>query len=132
MTKPFDYVTSVTYNKKNMMRDTENDAMAEKDYPVFIVNKALSYFADTVLQANEVNMNYHLDSRPQYEFLLNSIRRRKRFAKWVKNNPDNELDAICEVFTCSPTIAKQYHDLLSKEEIASILKSVEKGGRTKK
>jgi hypothetical protein len=52
---PFDYVNSITISKKNMMRDTENDTLAEKDYNPWIVNKALSYFKDTALIANEIN-----------------------------------------------------------------------------
>jgi len=131
MSSPFDYVTSVSYTKKNMMRDSENDGQAEKDYSAFMVNKALSYFADTVLHANEMNMNYHLNNRAQYEFFLNSIRRKKRWAKWTKPEKSDIIDAICVVYKCSPKVGNQYSSLMTPEEKAFIMKLNDKGGSVK-
>lgn len=127
----FDFVNSINTSKVNMMRDTENDAMAEKDYVPFLTNKSLSYFADSVLHANEMNLNHHLDNRPQYEFLLNSVRRRKRMSKWAKPVPSEIVDAICEVYECNKQVAEQYHSLLTADQIASVMQMVEKGGRKK-
>ena len=61
MASPFDYVTSITQTKKNMMRDSENDALAEKGYEPWLVNNALSYHVDTILHVNIMKMNYELD-----------------------------------------------------------------------
>ncbi len=82
--KPFDYVNSINFTKKNLMKNTANDELAEKDYVPFLTNKSLSYFTDTLLYANEMNRYHFLDKRLQYEFYLNSIRKKKRFAKWAK------------------------------------------------
>ena len=65
--KPFDYVNSVTDNKKNMMVGTENDELAEKSYNPFLSNKSLSYYMDTILYANEINQYSMLDNKLQYE-----------------------------------------------------------------
>jgi hypothetical protein len=64
MTSPFDYVNSITTTKSNMMRDSENDVLSEKSYEPWIVNKALSYFPDTILHSNLMNQYHHLDKRP--------------------------------------------------------------------
>lgn len=130
MTKPFDYVNSINLSKKNMMRDSENDALAEKDYNAWIVNTALSYFPDTILHANLVNMHPSLDNRPQYEFLLNSIRPKKRFAKWVKADNDSDIDAVSEYYKCSKSVAKEYLRLLSDENLQYIKHKCSKGGTT--
>ena len=81
--KPFDFINSINFTKKNLMRNTDNDELAEKGYVPFITNKTLSYFTDTLLYSNEMNSLHHLDNKLQYEFFLNSIRKKKRFAKWA-------------------------------------------------
>jgi hypothetical protein len=123
----WDYVNSITTNKKNLMRDSENDALAEKDYNPWIINLALSMHSDTILHANQINLNYHLDNRPQYEYLLNSVR--KKFRKgWVKEAKIDNLELICEVYKCNKTKAKEYLTLLSKDQIKSLKESRNVGG----
>lgn len=130
MANPFDYVTSINQTKKNMMRGSENDAIAENDYNPFIVNKALSMFPDTIEHANALNMNYHLDNRPQYEYLINIVRKKNRFSKggWAKPVKDETLDAICEVYNCNPQLALEYLKLLTDEQITTIKQCLQKGG----
>jgi len=79
---PFDYVNSINSTKKNLMRGTDNDRLAEKEYAPFLTNRTLSYHHDTVALANEMNQRSQLEHLLQYEFLLNSVRPKKRFAKW--------------------------------------------------
>jgi hypothetical protein len=128
MTSPFDYVKSITTTKENMMRDTENDELAEQGYNQFLTNNALSYFPDTILHANLMNQNYHLENRPQYEFLLNSIRPKKRFAKWVKTASLEELDIVAAYYDCNITRAREYLPLLSGEQLTAMKKELETGG----
>lgn len=127
-TSPFDYVNSISHTKKNMMRDTENDELAEKEYNAYIVNKALSYHADTLLHANLMNQYHQLDNRPQFEFMLNSCRPKKRFAKWAKNSSDESLDIICEYYHCNRIVGQEYLSILSSEQIKTIKKELETGG----
>lgn len=128
MSNPFDYVTTITHSKKNMMRDSENDTLAEKGYSGFLVNKALSYFPDTLLHANLMNHYHQLEDRPQYEFLLNSVRPKKRFAKWVKDAGDKELDIVCEFYQCNKNLGKDYLSLLSSEQLNIMKQQLETGG----
>lgn len=129
MSNPFDYVTSINTTKKNMMRDTENDTLAEKDYNAFLVNKALSYFPDTILHANMMNQYHHLPNRPQYEFLQNSIRTKKRWSKWAKPVEDERLQHIMEYYQYNSQRAQEVMELLTDEQIAEICKLCDKGGR---
>jgi|TARA_B100000497_G_C7596504_1_gene358609 hypothetical protein len=128
MSNPFEYVNTITQSKKNMMRDSENDTLAEKGYSGFLVNKALSYFPDTLLHANLMNHYHQLEDRPQYEFLLNSIRPKKRFAKWVKDAGDKDLDVVCEYYQCNRNLGKDYLSLLSSEQLNIMKQQLETGG----
>lgn len=126
---PFVYVNSINTGKNNMMRDSENDVLSEKQYNPWIVNIALSYFPDTILHANLMNECHHLENRPQYEFLLNSIRRDKRWSKWIKKTPDKDLDFVCEYYQCNKTVGRVYLSLLTKEQLTVMMKNHTKGGR---
>ena len=74
-----DYLNSINHVKKNLM-DSE-DEFWEKKYPAYIINKCLSAFPDTIFYVNEMNRMHFLDNKFQNDFLLNSIRKRKRFAQ---------------------------------------------------
>ena len=125
--KPFDYVNSINFTKKNLMKNTANDELAEKDYVPFLTNKSLSYFTDTLLYANEMNRYHFLDKRLQYEFYLNSIRKKKRFAKWAKADNNDELNMISEYYKISLPKAKDALKILSPEQKQDIRNKLEQG-----
>ena len=122
---PFEYLNAINDTKKDIMVDD----IAEKGYNAFMVNRGLSYFNDTVLFANEMNMNAHLDNRLQFDFLINIIRRRKRFSKWMKPNTASDVEVVKEYYGYSNEKARQALTLLTPEQIKMIKKKVYKGGR---
>lgn len=126
--KPFDFVTDASYTKKNMMRDSENDTLAEKAYIPWLTNNAFSYFPDTILHANLMNQFHHLDHRPQYEYYINSLRAKKRFAKWHKKETDEDLELVCQTYDVNVNVAKEYLSLLTQEQLDLMKKEQEKGG----
>ena len=124
-TNPFEYLTAINDTKKNVMVDD----IAEKGYNAFMVNRGLSYFNDTVLFANEMNLNAHLDNRLQFDFLINIVRRRKRFSKWMKPDTASDVEVVKEYYGYSNEKARQALTLLTPEQIIDIKKKVYKGGR---
>jgi hypothetical protein len=125
---PFDFINSINYSKKNLIEDKED----EKQYVPFIVNRGLGYFQDTVLLANEMNVNCHLDNKMQYDFLRTTVRKRKRFSKWLKEDENRKVDIICDYFGYNRNDAKHVADLLDGNAIAEIKKRLDKGGVSKK
>ena len=122
---PFEYVNAVNSTKKDIMIDD----VAEKAYNPFMVNRSLSYFADTVLAANEMNRYAHTDNRLQFDFLINIIRKRKRFSKWFKPEQISDLDVVKKYYGYSNEKARQVLTLLSTEQINELKNKVAKGGR---
>ena len=122
-----DYLKAINYTKEKLM-DTD-DSTWEKKYPAFIINKALSYFADTVMKANEMNRLYYLPRKMQFDFLLNSIRPRKRFSKWLRANKLKNLDVIKKYYGYSNEKGKEALDLFTKEQIEYIKKRLYQGGK---
>lgn len=124
----FDYLNSINQTKVNLMRDSENDDLAEKNYPPFMVNRGLSYFQDTIQYANEMNVHHHVDKKLQYEFYINTIRSRKRFSKWFKKQEDSDIEAVQEYYGYSNERASQALSILSQQQLDAIKQKLEKGG----
>jgi len=122
---PFHFLTDINYDKKNIMIDD----IAEKQYNAFMVNRGLSYFNDTVLMANEMNINHHLDNRLQFDFFINIVRKRKRFSKWFKPESHSDVEVVKEYYGYSNEKARQALTLLTKEQLEELKKKVYKGGR---
>jgi hypothetical protein len=122
---PFEYVNAINTGKKDIMIDD----LAEKAYVPYTINRSLSYFNDTVLAANEMNKHHHLDKKLQFHFLLNLVRKRKRFSKWNKPDTNNDVEAVKEYYNYSNEKARQVLPLLTSEQIAIIKEKVNKGGK---
>lgn len=124
---PFDYLNAINMSKEDIMVDD----IAEKAYNGFMVNRGLSYFNDTVMLANEMNRYHHLDNRLQFDFLINIVRKRKRFSKWAKAQSESDIEAVKEYYGYSNEKARQALTLLSPDQITIIKNKVSKGGRRK-
>lgn len=124
---PFEYVNAINDTKKDIMVDEA----AEKAYIPFTINRSLSYFSDTVLAANEMNRNHHLDKKLQFSFLINIVRKRKRFSKWDKPELVNDVEVVKEYYGYSNEKARQVLPLLTSDQILNLREKVTKGGRRK-
>ena len=127
-TNPFDYINAINTSKKNLMRGSNNDTIAEKEYSSFLTNRALSYFNDTIGYANEMNKRHYLDNLLQFEYLLNIVRPKKRFSKWVKKENDRDLSLVKEYYGYNNTKALQALSILTSDQLNSIKGKLEKGG----
>jgi len=122
-----DYLPAINHTKKNLM--DSDDPMWEKKYSPYIINKCLAPFNDTIMLVNEMNMRHHLDSKLQYDFLLNTIRSKKRYAPWVKASKLKDLEYVKEYYGYSNEKAKAALKILDDEQINTIKSSLNKGGR---
>ena len=125
---PFDYVNAINISKQDLIRKSENPALAEKDYSPFLVNRALSYYVDTVLYANEMNRANHVDSILQNDYYLNSIRVSKRFSKWAKPVASSDIESIQEYYKVNYNRALEISRVLTTEQIDHIKTRIIKGG----
>ena len=118
---PFELIKSISSTKKDILEN-------EKDYNAFMVNRGLSYFPDTVIYANEMNKFHHLDSRLQYHFLINTIRKRNRFSKWNISIESENINAIKEYYGYSNEKARDVLPLLSNDKLKTLRGRIQHGG----
>ena len=122
---PFDFVKSVSYDKKDLMVDE----VEEKSYQPFLVNKALSYHQDSVFLVNEMNVRHSTDNRLQYLFFINTLRKRQRFSKWHKPYESKKLDTVKAYFGVSTKVAKEYLELINEKQYRELKESMKLGGK---
>ena len=122
-----DYLNSINYGKNNLM--DSGDPMWEKKYPAFVVNKCLAPFGDTIQLVNEMNRNHHLDKKLQYDFLLNSLRTRKRFAPWMRSSKSKNLEYVKDYYNYNNEKGQSALNILNNEQIKAIKEKLNKGGK---
>ena len=125
--KPFDFLNAVNHNKTNIIEDSDNPELAESLYTPFLVNRGLSYFTDTILYANEMNIRHHCDHKLQFDFYLNTIRKRKRFSKWFKKEDNEDIDVVREYYKVDYSLAMEYMSILNDNQIEELRRRLYKG-----
>ena len=123
-----DFLKSINLTKEDLLEHDE-DGMLEKEYLPYVTNRCLSYFADCIMFANEMNRRHTLPKKLQYHFLLNIIRKRKRFKKWDKFDDPDALKVVKEYYGYNNDRAKEALAILSTTDIEYIRTKLEKGGR---
>jgi len=121
-----DWLNSINLNKKDLFEENPD---AKKEYAPFIINKCMSGHLDTVLYANEMNQFHFLDKDMQYQFYLNSVRKRKRFSPWLRKDKVKDLDVVKSYYGYSKEKTQQALRILSPEQIEFIKSKLETGGK---
>ena len=121
-----EYLNSINTTKKNIIRDSEDRFSAEKSFPAFPVLRSLSYHVDAVQLVNELNTRsldeFGLTPIMKYEFLLDVLPKKKRFAKWAKSEFEELAEIIVELENISYAKALEIIPLLSENKIEHLRK----------
>ena len=121
-----DWLNSINRTKKNLI---DEDPSLEKEYSPYIINRIYSGHLDSVLFANEMNRYNFLPKKSQYDFLLNTLRPKKRFSPWLRKDEIKDLDLVKRYYGYSNEKAKQALRILTKEQLSFIKSKFETGGR---
>lgn len=111
---PFDYLNNINQGQTGSTLDTS-------DYVPFMINRGLSYHQDTILLANEMNRYPNTPHKMQYDFFKNSVRPRKRFAKWHKSEKiTKNIEIVMKVYNYSREKAESVIDLLTEDQLKEL------------
>jgi hypothetical protein len=137
---PFTFISSINDGRKgphllegckaDQSLETANPDSPDKAYVPFMVNRGLSYFKDTVLFANEMNIHHDLPNRMQYDFYRYMVTAKRRFSKWgKKQNAHADIAIIQKEYGYSREKAEAVYPIFNKTEIQKLYKKHDKGGR---
>jgi hypothetical protein len=121
---PFDFSKSIMITKEYLL----DEQYKEKEYVPYIVNQALSYFPDTILYSNQMNINNHIDNKLQYDYLYSSITKRNRYSKWLKKHSSEDVEYVMRFYKYSRHKAEEALKCLSKEQLDIIKIKINEGG----
>ena len=122
-----DWLNSINQTKNHLI---DEDSSIEKEYPPYIVNRCFSGHIDTLMFANEMSKYHFLPKKLQYDFLINIVRKKKRFSPWLRQDKIKDLDAVKKYYGYSNEKATQALKILNKEHIDFIKKRIDVGGTT--
>ena len=132
---PFDFVNAINYTNENLFGFNELNERVDRcpnEYPKFIINRSLSYFADTIMFANVANQ--YLNNVPNYshfDFYRLAVSKKRRFSKWAKPIRNDDIDLICKHFNYSISRAIEALNILTEDQLKQIRDLYDLGGKKK-
>lgn len=129
-----DYLSSINYTKKDVMRESAIPDIAEAKYPAFIIRRLLSYQPDALFEVSALNIFHGLSNKMQYDFLRCSLTKRKRFSKFEKEEKETQanIKLISDYYNLSYGKARDVLNVLTDEDVLEIKDKMDKGGRRSK
>lgn len=117
---PFAFLNAISESKKKILK-----ASNEEEYQPYLINKGLSMHIDTLFDAQTMNLFPHLDNKLQFDYLLNTVKARKRYAKsWPKPLKDDDIELIRDFFQVNSNEAISIKSILTKNQIAQLREQV--------
>ena len=120
-----DYLYSINQSKENLMQD---DPESERGYPAYVINKCLSGHMDAIMYVNEMNKRHSLPNKMQYDFLINTLKPRKRFSPWLKKESLEHLELVKEYYGYNDDKAIDALKILTVDQLDKIRQLLYKGG----
>ena len=121
-----DFLKAINKSKVDLMAE---DSLAEKEYLPFVINRTLSYFPDTVLHANEINIRSNMDAKLQFDYLRTAIRKSNRFSRWTKPEKLEDRDVVKKTYNCNNQRASEILTLLSADQLQHLRDRQRTGGK---
>ena len=125
MTELKDWLNSINFTKENLV---EEDPDVIREYAPYIINRCLSGHLDCVMFVNEMNKYHNLDKDMQYNFYLNTLRKKKRFSPWLRKDKVTDLEIIKQYYGYSNEKALNALKILTPEQIKFIKQRLDTGG----
>jgi len=130
----FEFENSINMGKELI----DLDDPQEHKYNQWRTNVVMSNHIDTLLAANDMNINYHLSDKLHYHYLFYKVKKMKRFGK-KKTDADRQkeaetkkeqetLELIMEFYKYNVVKARTAMKILTQDQLVIIRKRLEKGG----
>ena len=127
------YENSINSGKEPLSLENQ-----EFKYEKWRTNTSLTNHLDTIMDANQMNLNYHLSDQMHYDYLFYNVRKKKRFGskkserdKQLEREQKEEADKIAlisEYYKYNTVNAKAALKVLTESQLEIIKRRLERGG----
>ena len=120
---PFDHIKNL-HTKQRSWNDFNDEE--RKSFNIYIINKALSMnpnYLDIVNMVQKYTNNM-LNPKEVFNLYYDLLPNKFRFYKWIKGSKDKNKEKyqiLAEHFECSSREVEEYLELLTKEQVTSII-----------
>jgi hypothetical protein len=125
-----EWLDNLWTSKTDLIKEDPNNL---GDYTPYLINRAMSYFPETIQIAQHMNTLSLLPPEVHYRLWHSLLPKgNKRYARWGKKLIPDNLKLVQDYFGCNNIRAREYLDMLSEDDIHSIQQEMELGGTTKR
>lgn len=102
-----------------------------KGYNPFVIGQGLSQHLDTVLLAYELNKHGVTDPLMHHDYLMATVKPKKRYGKWAKAEVKDEetISLLANHFEVSHEQAEEYMNIISSDDLHTIKQQYDEGGK---
>lgn len=123
----FRFLTDISYEKEFLLNEDN-----QSQYYPYMVNRFLSMDVGTIMFAQEMNSRPSLDKDLHYQYLLNAVRKKKRYFKYMKNEKNEQAQLLSEYYNININKAKEVLPLHTKDDLKVIASKLNTGGVNEK
>lgn len=123
MNLPWHFAKSISHTKEYLLHEDVDVKSYAKDS--YIINRILSFHMDCVFYVNEMNLWASIiEPQAQYDFLLYSIRGRRRNLKWVKGDKSIYVPFVQKYFGYNRMKAEEACNVLTIAQLEEIKETI--------
>lgn len=125
----FDLIGDVSYEKRDLIRSSDEPEVVLKAFAPYMANRAFSYHASSIIDANIMNQLTTIDPLLQHDYYLYALRAERRFSPWFKPDVNETLHILADHYETNLRRAQEIMTVLTAEQLATIVeKYANKGG----
>ena len=76
-----------------------------------------------------MNSRSHIDKKLQFDFLLNTVSKKKRFSKWFKSEKIEDVELLMDYYKVNRMRAQEMLHIISEDQINVLKDKLFLGGR---
>lgn len=127
MNNPFEIISQL-----NATTADHYDDIGDKTYTTnaFMIDRGMSYFLDSIMLAAEITQRHHMPPQWKYDFYRFAIqpKKSKKFAKWAKQQKDDDIDLIMQAYNVNRRKATQIRSTINND-MSIIRETMNFGGK---
>ena len=121
----FDHIKQITYVQNTLYWDSLSDG-DKKTWSNYMIHRFLSMKSEWLQVVNEIQKYWEIKPKNLYQFYTDVLPRGRTFLRYVKSKKKSKVEKwamehLVDNFQCSTREVEEYLELLTKEQVTSII-----------
>ena len=121
----FDHIKQITNAQNTLYWDSLEEG-DKKTWSNYMVHRFLSMKSEWIQVVNEIQKYWEIKPKNLYQFYIDVLQRGRTFLKYTKSKKKSKVEKwamehLVDYFQCSTREVEQYLEILTKEQVTSII-----------